>query len=1835
MAKRKEKQVRHLAALLAASMIMPQAVPAIRVFADEPHIQGEKATSSGDIRSETYVEEDRKGEYDLNLVVSDIKSKEWDGSDAVQCRIGLTGIRAGCENVSLQNYTLRFEDSDVGTGKSVIVEKIILGGEDASHYHLSQEQYYFTSDAEITKRKLKLSGTVADRYYKEGNTDADINVKIENVAMTDYDSSKASLIPGNLSVSVKAHFADEHAGEGKKVTIDEIMLSGNHAKNYIVDDQFGELTGTIRKAGRDAPDLPYSNLAITGTDTTMEWRFNAGGWSDCGNCIVLDGKGTYEVRYKETDDYLASQPFRLTLENSVKGMEDVSFSFEEGYSPVKEYDGTVQAPSRVSWSGPAAGDQVELVSYTASYEQAEVGEEILVSITDPVFSGKDADKYNTYFSGKTLATSYGRITPRTIHVHVAATDKDYDGTRKANVYICGHTSFVGNENPDLTVTGEFTDADAGEGKAVTYGQVTLSGSGSENYVIGKVAPARIEDGALKELESLTATIRKAPQNAPDKALFSVKDGKLMGFTSDMEVLLPGNTEYTDCKGLTEIMISQGSSYLFRYKESENYKPGATTTVSVGVTKTVAITFDLNGAVVNGTYPTTATKTTGQMYGDILMDLTLADPDLEFIGWFTKRTGGVQVIPGDICDRTEDFTLYAHVQEKANNRKKGEIAVSIFNLVYGNRISPQVSNVTGDYGSYTFYYKQAAEDDSAYTLEKPYRPGAYVIKAVAMKTNDYDTAEATAEFQITKRILTATFTPKSRPYNGLTSCEVEGNVSIAGGIMSWDGRKDDVALSGTPSINFADKNVGNNKEVCLSGLSLTGSDADFYELHCETGTADITPYQLEYQETRLDQEDRNAFSLTAGNKVYDQNTEAVIAAGLTKISGDDVSIKALGRFADPNAGTDKEVAVTSLTLEGADAANYEISYPASLVLKAIIYKAANENYPDISGTNPVMGKKNGTITGLTSAMEYSTDGGTLWNRCPDGELAGLAAGEYRIRFSETQNYRASGVKIVVLKDGSTEEKEDKTQGQIKISIDDLIYGETNTSPEVVNVAGDYSEYIFYYKPVGKEDEAYSVERPEIPGKYMIKAVAKETEKYKETEATEEFTIRKRNIPVTVVSSKEYDGTTDVNDWDCNWENILQKDQESVGVDLSSAEVSYMDKYAGTEKELSVRGLRIIGEKADCYEIGEITGKGVIRKRELESEITADEKEYDGTRDAVLSIKLTNMVKGDEVTASGKALFESPLPGKEIPVSVTEIILEGKDAANYELKENRKEITGTIRNKVAEVKFDLNGESSLTGVPSPIRIEAGSPYPALPYVVGTDSSKPFLGWFTAEGIHVKEGDPYQGEAVLYARFGVASEGMIELSAKSYEYGEEPNIIVRILSGNYKETDIQYRYRLKANDEWHSGLPKEPGEYRIQAIVAGNDGADGISAESDVLVTKRKITLKAESIEKEYDGNAKADSVFQLSGILSEDKVKVLADAVYDSYKPGDRTVQVTSIKLTGPDASKYILSSNTYTFPGVIRKKVGSTVTVKGKNESLYGKHDGEIAGVSKEMEYRNVENKTWITCPDGSITGLPNGTYEIRMKETDISAPGSVQTVTIVSEKTIGMTVVQPDGSTKTIGIPYGQKIERPADPVKTGYSFAGWYKDKTLTQKWDFDHGIVTDHVTLYPKWIKRTSSSGSSSSSRSSGSSGGGSSKAVSSKPGAVSGKWEKDTAGHWRFSGSHRYVNEWAYIANPYADTSKGQEGASWFHFGHDGIMDTGWFTDHDGRIYYLNPISDNTLGRMLTGWHWLRGQDGLLRCYYFEEKSNGYRGMLYQGTTTPDGYTVDVDGAWTVGGIVVTRE
>ncbi len=98
-------------------------------------------------------------------------------------------------------------------------------------------------------------------------------------------------------------------------------------------------------------------------------------------------------------------------------------------------------------------------------------------------------------------------------------------------------------------------------------------------------------------------------------------------------------------------------------------------------------------------------------------------------------------------------------------------------------------------------------------------------------------------------------------------------------------------------------------------------------------------------------------------------------------------------------------------------------------------------------------------------------------------------------------------------------------------------------------------------------------------------------------------------------------------------------------------------------------------------------------------------------------------------------------------------------------------------------------------------------------------------------------------------------------------------------------------------------------------------------------------------------------------------------------------------------------------------------------------------------------------------------------------------------------------------------------------------------------------------------------------------------------SGIWCKDAKGQWAFNENGSYAVGWRLIDN------------TWYFFGTDHVMKTGWqFVN--GIWYYLNAN-----GKMATGWKLVAK-----KWYYLRS----WGGMISNGVT-PDGYRVDVSGAW----------
>ena len=159
------------------------------------------------------------------------------------------------------------------------------------------------------------------------------------------------------------------------------------------------------------------------------------------------------------------------------------------------------------------------------------------------------------------------------------------------------------------------------------------------------------------------------------------------------------------------------------------------------------------------------------------------------------------------------------------------------------------------------------------------------------------------------------------------------------------------------------------------------------------------------------------------------------------------------------------------------------------------------------------------------------------------------------------------------------------------------------------------------------------------------------------------------------------------------------------------------------------------------------------------------------------------------------------------------------------------------------------------------------------------------------------------------------------------------------------------------------------------------------------------------------------------------------------------------------------------------KVDSVTGVSKTDETVKGKADGTLSGLKDTMEFSS-DNSTYSQCTDSTITGLEPGEYYIRMKSGPSVVPAGIDGIyasyNIEEGKTVTIIFNSNGGSNvdSITDIVYGI-IGKPADPVKEGYTFAGWYKEEDCLNIWDFDKDKADTDIILYAKWNKNQEGTG------------------------------------------------------------------------------------------------------------------------------------------------------------------
>ena len=107
---------------------------------------------------------------------------------------------------------------------------------------------------------------------------------------------------------------------------------------------------------------------------------------------------------------------------------------------------------------------------------------------------------------------------------------------------------------------------------------------------------------------------------------------------------------------------------------------------------------------------------------------------------------------------------------------------------------------------------------------------------------------------------------------------------------------------------------------------------------------------------------------------------------------------------------------------------------------------------------------------------------------------------------------------------------------------------------------------------------------------------------------------------------------------------------------------------------------------------------------------------------------------------------------------------------------------------------------------------------------------------------------------------------------------------------------------------------------------------------------------------------------------------------------------------------------------------------------------------------------WFTMANGNGTKLESNSYKMTADLTVYAywvATNPDTKYTVTFETNGGSAVAEQI-------VTAGDVINAPAEPTKTGYIFAGWYFDSSYNTLASFPYS-VTNHVTLYAKWVKKS----------------------------------------------------------------------------------------------------------------------------------------------------------------------
>lgn len=783
-------------------------------------------------------------------------------------------------------------------------------------------------------------------------------------------------------------------------------------------------------------------------------------------------------------------------------------------------------------------------------------------------------------------------------------------------------------------------------------------------------------------------------------------------------------------------------------------------------------------------------------------------------------------------------------------------------------------------------------------------GTHAITQGTVDNSNYAITFVSADLAISQRPITVTAVSATKIYDGTTTSATAPAITV--GALAFD---DTSGFSQT----YDNETVGTGKTLTPSGIANDGNGGANYQV---TFVADTTGV--------ITQKSLTVSGLSATSKAYDGTAAAVVSGTPALVgveSGDDVSITgtAAGEFNTANAGA-SSVAVSGLSLAGADAGNYSLTQPT---LSASITPKAVTVTPDASQTK-IYGNNDPSFTYTATALVGEDAISGVLDR-DEGENVGtyaftlgtLSAGaNYELSLGGAVTFAITQRDLTVTATGIDKEYDGDADATVTLSSNEI--------------SGD--DLVLQYTSAAFADKTAATGKTVTVSGISIggpKAV-----NYNLINTTEETTadITKKTITLTInVNNKTYNGTTDATYSSTDPRVLNGVVTGDVVVANNDGSKAFADKNVGIGKIVTATGVTLSGADKDNYTFnGTGTGTADITARPITVTAATDSRVYDGGVSSSATPIITTGLGSDPIVEGDTANFiqtydnKNAVSGKTLTPSGS--VSDGNGGANYAITFVT-DVTGEITQKAITVTAQAGSkeyDGTTTSGVSPVvgNLEGGDSITTNPVQAYDNENVGTNKTLTPSGLVINDGNSGNNYNITYTPVttGTITAKALTVSGAvitTKTYNGDANATVdfsnasvgEIVAGDTVSLDAA-SYTASFNDE-HAATGKT---VTVSGLaLAGADAGNYTLIQptlSGGTISPATLTITATGIDKVYDGSTEAD-VDLAGNVIGNDVVTFTYTASFtDKNVDTGKSVSVSNIVIAGgSDAGNYTVGNDT--------------------------------------------------------------------------------------------------------------------------------------------------------------------------------------------------------------------------------------------------------------------------------------------------------------------------------------